>query len=647
MRHFASSLICAFAALSVALMLPARASADSPSVSYDLAMPDPTAHVFHVGMTIEGSSRVQTVVRMPIWIPGYYSDDQYGRNVYDFDVRDDAGHRLAWKPDGQSAYVIDSQGAGAMHITYELYADRRADTGTQLSTERALFNGPQTFLYLQNDDGYPAPGSVSLTVHRPAGWSIESGLLAMQTAADTYVAPSYDVLVDCPTIIAPHFQTASFNINAVPYHLVIDGAGTYDVDKLAPVAREIIASEVKMMGHAAYKEYWILFLAGAGGGMEHLNSTLLGMPAFGWEQPHDPERGGFGGGPWNYFAFVLSHEHFHSWNVKRIRPQVLGPFRYDQEVHTRRLDVAEGFTEYYTFVHGMRSGFVTPRATWPVFANDITTEETSPGRKIFSLGDLSWNTWWPSDNPYVPGSDYYDGAAVMAFMLDLKIRHDTGDAHSIDDIMRFLFHDWESKSINQFQSPGGTYADDALPSIITAATGDAQAAQLFHTWWDTTQLPDWNTYLGYAGLRLLKTMPSADAASLDADSNEIGVANAIGFRPRGRLTYGYPMLNPDEVMLTRVLPDGAAARAGLEEFDVLQSLDGLQVTNDSLPSILAMHHAGDRVEATVQRERQVLHFTVVLGHDRTPTYRIEEIANPSPAQTRLLHDYEEGVPFGK
>jgi predicted metalloprotease with PDZ domain len=634
------------ASVVAALLVPAVVRADAPSVSYDLAMPDPAAHVFHIGMHVDHLGRPQTVVRMPIWIPGYYGDDNYGRNVFHFEARDTAGRELAWKPLDQTGFAIDTDGVTSINIDYDLYANRRADTGTQLTTERALFNGAQTFLYVQDADGYPAPGSPSLTIHHPADWTIESGLLAMQTTPDTFVAPSYDVLVDCPTLIAPHFATASFSVNGVTYHLVIDGVGTYDVNKLAPIAQKIIASEVKMMGHAAYKEYWILFLAGAGGGMEHLNSTLSGMPAFGWEQPHDPNDGSFRG-PWNYFALVLAHEHFHSWNVKRIRPQVLGPFRYDQEVHTRRLDVAEGFTEYYTFVHGMRSGFSTPRGTWSVFADDIATEETSPGRKIYSLGDLSWNTWWPIDNPYVPGGDYYDGAAVMAFMLDFKIRHDTDDAHSLDDVMRYLFHDWEAKATNQFQSTGGTYADDALPSIITAATGDAQAGQLFHTWWDTTELPDWNTYLGAAGLRLVKTMPPADAASLDADSAEIGAANVLGFQPRGRLAYGYPTIAPDVVMLNRVLPGGAAERAGLEQFDVLQSLGGLQVTRDSLPSILAAHHPGDRVEATVLRERQVLHFTVVLGRDRTPDYRIEEIANPNPAQAQLLHDYETGIPFGK
>jgi predicted metalloprotease with PDZ domain len=344
---------------------------------------------------------------------------------------------------------------------------------------------------------------------------------------------------------------------------------------------------------------------------------------------------------------VLAHEHFHSWNVKRIRPEVLGPFRYDQEDHTRRLDVAEGFTEYYTFVHGMRSGFTTPKATWSVFADDVDTEENSPGRRVFSLGDLSWNTWWGSDDPYVPGGDYYDGAAVMALMVDLKIRHDTNDAHSIDDVMRYLFADWESKSLNQFQSPGGTYADDALPSIIEKATGDAEAGQLFHTWWDTTELPAWNTYLQYAGLKLVRTMPKSGAATLDADWNEIGAPNGVGFRPRaGKLNYGYPTVNPDEVLFTRVLPGGAAERSGVQQFDVLVSLAGLAATRDGLPSLLATYHAGDRLPATIMRDGRVFSTTIVLGQDTHPTYSIEERKDATPAELQLRKDYESGVPFG-
>ena len=623
------------------------ASADTPHVTYDLNVADPAAHVFHITMHVTDLSRPASTVRMPIWIPGYYSDDQYGRNVLEFDASDAGGHALTYRREGQSAYVIDTTNVSSLVVHYDLYADRRSDTGTQLSSERALFNGAQTFMYLQNPDMYAAPGPVTLTVHEPAGWTMESGLLAMQTGADTYTAPSYDVLDDCPTIIAPHFSIADFTVNNVPYHLVIDGYGTYDVNKLAVVAKQIISSEVKMMGHAGYKEYWALFLAGSGGGMEHLNSTISGMAATGWEQKHDPDAMGFGGGPWNGFALVLAHEHFHSWNVKRIRPEVLGPFRYDQEVHTRRLDVAEGFTEYYTFVHGLRSGFLSPRATWGAFADDINTEENSPGRRLFSLGDLSWNTWWGNDFPYVPGGDYYDGAAVMALMLDFKIRHDTNGTHSIDDVMRYLFADWEAKAQNQFMSTGGTYADDAVPSIIEKATGDAEAGKLFHTWWDTTTLPDWNVYLQYAGLKLTTTMPKPGTPTIDADWDEIGAPMGEGFRPRGKLTSGIPALNPDVVMISRVLPGGAAERAGLEQFDLLVSLDGLTVTSRTLPSIIALHHPGDRVTAIVQREGRTIPLSIVIGEDHFPTYTIEDRKDATPDEKQLLKDYEAGIPFGK
>lgn len=644
-RHRTSISLLAIAAAFAIVIAPLSARADSPKVSYEVGMQNPAAHVFDVTIRIDGLSRPASVIRMPIWIPGYYSDDQYGRNAYDFAVVDGAGKSLSFARDGQSTYTVDTQGVSSLTASYKLYANRRADTGTQLAADRAIFNGAEIFMYLQGDDGYPVAGSVSLKLDPPAGWRTESGLLAMQTSADNYTAPSYDVLADCPTMIAPHFAIADFTVNDVPYHLVIDGVGDYDVNKLGKVAQQIISSEVKMMGHAGYHEYWALFLAGSGGGMEHLNSTISGMAAYGWEKPPNPEMGGFGGSPWNGFAYVLAHEHFHSWNVKRIRPQILGPFRYDQENHTRRLDVAEGFTEYYTFVHGLRSGFASPSATWSVFADDMDNEETSPGRKIFSLGDLSWNTWWPSDDPYVPGGDYYDGAAVMAFMLDLKIRHDTNDAHSIDDVMRYLFNDWEQKALNPFMSPGGTYTDDELPSIIEKATGDDEAGSLFHTWWDTTTLPDWNVYLQYAGLKLVKTMPRSGAASLDADWAEIGSPMGLGFRPRAGRAYGIPTINPDEVMFFRVKDGGAAEQAGIEQYDVLQSFDGLAVTQADLPSLLATHRAGDRVQVTILRDGRVFPLAVTLSQDTEATYAIAARNDATDAEKQLLADYEKGIPF--
>jgi len=215
-------------------------------------------------------------------------------------------------------------------------------------------------------------------------------------------------------------------------------------------------------------------------------------------------------------------------------------------------------------------------------------------------------------------------------------------------VMRYLFADWESKATNQFQSTGGTYADDALPSIIVKATGDTEAATLFHTWWDTTTLPDWNAYLRFAGLQLVKTMPKPGTATLDADWREVGAPTGVGYQPRGgKLNYGYPTVEPDAIMFTQVLPGGAAERSGIQAFDVLQSLDGLGVTRDSLPSIIAAHKPGDRLAAIVLRDRRTVVLTLTLGQDREPTYAILAQHDATTAAKQLLKDYEAGIPFGK
>ncbi len=638
--------IVSFISFAVLLCI-APAVADSPAVAYDLAMPQPANHVFKVTMTITSLARDRAKLQMPIWIPGYYSDNHYGRNVLSFTAADASGGALPWRQDGDTAWTIDTHGVTTMIVHYNLYADRVADVGTQLAVQRALFNGPETFMYLENDDGYPAPGPVTLVINKPAGWDIASGLLAMQSGPDTFTAPSYDVLVDCPTDITPHLNQTTFVIQGVTYHLVIDGPGNYDIRKMSDVAQRIIASEVKMMGHAGYKEYWAIMSTVGPGGMEHLNSSLSGINQYGWDQARDPDDATWDTTSMDGFAFVLAHEHFHSWNVKRIRPEILGPFRYDREDHTRRLDVAEGFTEYYTYIHVMRSGYATPKGMLVNFADAIDTEENSPGRKIFSLGDLSWNTWWSNDAPWVPEADYYDGAAAMALMLDLKIRHDTNDAHSLDDVMRYLFDDWERKALDQYRSPGGTYTDDEMPSIIEKATGDADAGTLFHTWFDSTQLPDWNTYLGYAGLKLSKTLPGPGTASIGADWTEIGAPSGLGYEgPGSKLNDGLPSVNPDVVMIQSVDPDGPAANAGIQQYDVLQSLDGLAVTKESLPALLATYRAGARVTAVVLREGRQVSMDLTLGQDMHPSYTIDIRSDADEQQRALLSDFEAGRPFG-
>lgn len=633
-------------ALSYGAMNPARA--DSPSVSYELAMPRPADHVFTVALKIRGLARNETVLQMPIWIPGYYANAQYGRNILRFEAHDASGRALAFRQQGQSTRIIDTAGISSLTASYDLYANRPADVGTQLAMQRAEINGAGAYMYLKNQDGYPAPGSVSLTIHRPRGWDMVSGLLAMRTGDDVYTAPSYDVLADCPTELAPHFEKSDFSVNGILYHLSVDGAGTYDMKALTSVAKSVVASEVKMMGRPGYKEYWAMFETVDLGGMEHLNSSISGLPAFGWEKTRSRDDADWDTHPMNAFALVLAHEHFHSWNVKRIRPAVLGPFRYDQEVHTRRLDVAEGLTEYYTYVHALRSGYASPAGAWSLFAGDLKTEETTVGRRLLSLGDLSWNTWWPNDDPWIPANDYYDGAAIMGLMLDLKIRHDTQGRHSLDDVLRYLFHDWEAKAVDQFRSTGGTYGDDEMPNIITKATGDAEAGTLFHRWWDTVELPDWNTYLSYAGLRLIKRPPKSGEADLGAQWEEIGVPQGVGYKPKpiADTTWGQPTLTPDQVMIDRVKPDGPAAKAGLQQFDVIVSVAGLAATQESLPGILAAHKAGERVAVSLMRENRLINTVVTLGQATVPKNSIEERKDATVEQRRLRADFEAGRPFG-
>jgi len=160
MRQIARSVpaIMMVAAL-IAIAAPARA--DAPAVAYDLQMPSPANHIYKVTVTVTGLARDRTTLRMPIWIPGYYSDDHYARNVLTFEAADASGRHLPWRQDGDSAWAVDTHGSATLVARYDLYADRVADVGTQLAMQRALFNGAETFMYVANDDGYPAPGPVA------------------------------------------------------------------------------------------------------------------------------------------------------------------------------------------------------------------------------------------------------------------------------------------------------------------------------------------------------------------------------------------------------------------------------------------------------------------------------------------------------
>lgn len=618
----------------------------APRVSYELGLEERSSHIFHVTMTVDHPDRV-SVLEMPVWQPGYYANSLQSA-VISFRAADGGGKALSWRAANPSQYQIETKGVDRLVVSYRVYAPRDSvGIANDLNRDWGSFNGTRLFLYLRGEDGYPEPGPVALNVSLPSGWEIQSGLLKSQRGPGRFVVPSYDVLGDSPTLLAPHFEKTDFQVDGKPYHIVILGHGTYDLQRLARVAKTIIESQVAMMGDAGYSEYWLLFTTGenTGGGMEHLNSSMDALTSTGWERTPDRDHIVFTE-PMSSYVLTVAHEHFHSWNPKRIRFEGLRRILYSAPPYSRRIDIAEGFTDYYTAVHFVRSGFGNPAAIFNTLEESINAEEALPRDRAHSMGDRSFYGSFPILDPFYGSADrptgVYEGSRVRAFMLDMMIRHDTHGARSLDDVMRYLWADWKKQKQNEFFSTGGVYGESEWPELIKATTGDAAAGDAFRRWWDTPELPPWKTCLSYAGLELVEDRSAVGKATIDADLVPAKFTGDGGDRPSAvpRQTV------LDRVALSRVLPRGAAENAGLMTGDVLIAIDGLAANDTRVRSIIAHKNPGDEVTVSFLREAAEHQTKITLSRNASVKYSIRVDPRATAEQKAIFDDYLNGRPVG-
>jgi predicted metalloprotease with PDZ domain len=268
-------------------------------------------------------------------------------------------------------------------------------------------------------------------------WKIATGLPAVENQTNTFRAENFDILYDSPFEVA-NFKEITFEVRGVPHRLVIDGEGNYDLERLRQDIPRIVETTVQIFGEIPYQNYLFILNLRGGGGLEHLNSTALQWNRF-----------GFTGERYTGFLGLVAHEFFHLWNVKRIRPDALGPFDYSNENYTKNLWIAEGGTEYYSNLILRRAGFISDKEYLEDRAAGITNLQRRPGRFQQSVEESSFDAWIkyyrPDENSINREISYYDKGEIVNMVLDLTIRQKTNGAKSLDDVMRLLYTDFTRK----------------------------------------------------------------------------------------------------------------------------------------------------------------------------------------------------------
>lgn len=562
-------------------------------IRYDIAVPRPSSHVADVAVTVSEVRAASVDLAMAAWSPGSYLIRDYARHVMDVT----AGGARIDKVDKQT-WRVEVGDAGEVTVRYRVYAHELTVRTNHIDATHAFLHGPATFLYCPDAMG-AVDGPIEVHVSPPAGWRVHTGLAGGPVR---FAAADVDELLDCPI----HMSAAdpiAFEAAGAPAELVLWGEprrGVATIDDLVADLSRVMAAHAERFGGVPYDRYLFLLMLSPGGygGLEHRNSSANLNTPFALET-----RDGY-----EALLELLSHEYFHVWNGKRIRPAALGPFDYSREAYTRALWVQEGITSYYDRHTLCAAGVQAPERYLKKLAEEWGKLQRVPGRRRQSLEQASFDAWIklykPDEATVNTTVSYYLKGGLVALCLDAAIRDATGGARTLADAVRRL---WERYG----RAPRG-YADADVQAEFEAAVG-APLAEPFDRWIRGTEDPDLAAALAAAGLEL--------RASFDPEPAAGGPPAWLGVALKS------------DAAVTAVLDGGPAAAAGVAAGDELVAIDGYRVRSDAdVRARLAPARPGDRVRLAAFRRDQLVDLAVELGAAPPNRFEIASVATPTEAQ---------------
>lgn len=581
----------------------AQSSGRPLELSYRLAMPQPHTHLYEVTMTIGQARAGELDVSMPTWTPGSYLQREFARHVQDFAARDGQGRPLRWTKVDKATWRVMNGTGGTVEVFYRVYANELATQTSHLDADHAYFNGSSIFMYVPGAKDRPH----RLKFDPPAGWQVTTPLGLAPEADGYFTAPNYDVLADSPTEIGTH-RLLRFTVRNKVHRVSIYGRFQFDEKRLTDDLAKIVEENARLFGSLPYEHYLFLIAVqpGIGGGTEHINSNIsMTTP-----EAFTSEAG------YRRFLGLESHEFFHTWNVKRLRPVALGPFDYQRENYTRGLWVSEGITSYYGDLILRRAGLIGATEFLGGLAGLIGGYEAQPGRLKQSAETSSFDTWIeqyrPDEHSINTAMSYYTKGELLGLVFDLEIRTRTNGARSLDDVMRRLMEN------HGLPKPG--FTDAQLKATFEEVAG-TDLTDFWNRYVAGVEELDFNRYFEPVGLTLIKGW---QAGTLAANSRtESPGTLGIRFRPAAPQS--------DRVVISNVIAGLPGFEGGLNSGDELVSIDGLRIDAGNAARRINELKAGQSVTIAVFRREVLRSFTLTAARRPFDRYQILEMKE-APAE---------------
>lgn len=565
-------------------------AANAESTNYQLSFPEAQGHYVNVEMDVNSKSEI-VKLKMPVWAPGSYLVREFARHVEGFEVIQD-GNSLSYSKVDKNTWQIKNSGKKSFKVKYKVYAFELTVRTSFIDASHAYLNGTNIFMYV--DGAMNQKHEVKIIPN--AEWKkISCSLPTKGNDPFHLVADNYDILADSPMEIGNQ-DIIEFTAQNVKHYVAMVGPGNYDVEKIKKDFTKIVDAATAVFGTHPCKNYTFIVhnVLNGGGGLEHLNSTTVQVQrmAYGNESSY------------NGFLGLIAHEYFHLWNVKRLRPQVLGPFDYNNENYTRMLWVSEGFTAFYDNWIVRRAGFTAEEKYLDLIANEYSALQNLPGAKVQSLADASFDAWIKyyrrNENSNNSQVSYYDKGSVIASLMNLMIIEHSGGKQNLDDLMKYLYKEYyEKKNIG--------FSDIEFKSAAEKFSG-RDLTEFYDKYIYGTEVIPYEKLLLVAGLKI---------TDLNASKNEIYLgtttSNASG-----------------KVLITGVASNSPAYKYGLNVNDEIIAIDNYRV--DDVAKALLYKKVGDKLNITISRDGILKNLEVVLEKNKAVKYKIEKISKLSAEQ---------------
>ena len=429
-------LVAMFAALAQAAF---PLQAQEAVISYEIDFSETQNHYLHVTARFK-TPKPKTELMMATWAPGSYLIREYARHIDSMTVTDQAGNKVEFEKTKKNRWMLQTKDVQSVTLKYRLYCNEMTVRTNWTGSTYSMINGAPTFITPVRARNK----THSVKLNLPKRWKRSACALQTLNEPHEYLANSYDELVDNP-IVAGNIQVYPFDIEGIPHQLINVGeSGYWDGVKAAADLKKMVEAQQEIWGTVPYKKYlFINMIAEAGGGLEHDNCTLIMTSRWHFRDAKKYQN----------WLSLASHEFFHTWNVRRLRPKSLLRYDYENEMFTRSLWVAEGVTSYYEDLALVRSGLITRQEYLKRLSSTVEAVQAKPGRKVQSLTEASFDTWIkfyrPDENSNNTRVSYYAKGTVAAFLLDAKIRTVTKGRRSLDDVMRKMYQEYSESGYTQ------------------------------------------------------------------------------------------------------------------------------------------------------------------------------------------------------